>query len=49
LKKLFASVALGTILMGGFLFMQENQPTDVAHGEAEPSIFKMSVSSVVNM
>jgi hypothetical protein len=46
LKKLFASVALGTILMGGFLFMQDNQPTDVAHGEAEPSILKASVPGV---
>ncbi|MBC5636293.1 hypothetical protein H8S33_05560 [Ornithinibacillus sp. BX22] len=41
MKKLIASLALGTLLMGGFFFMQDQQ-TDLAHGESEPSIFKMS-------
>ncbi|WP_157037558.1 hypothetical protein [Ornithinibacillus californiensis] len=49
MKKLFASLALGTLLMGGFLFMQDNQSTDLAHGEAEPSILKMSSVSPVSL
>ncbi|MBS3681135.1 hypothetical protein [Ornithinibacillus massiliensis] len=41
MKKLFASIALGTLLMGGFFFMQDQQ-TDLAHGESEPSVLKHS-------
>ncbi len=49
LKKLFASVALGTLLMGGFLFMQDNQSTELAHGEAEPSVLRASFTSPINL
>lgn len=49
MKKLIASVALGTLLVGGFLFAQEFQPNDLAHGEAEPSVFKISRTSLVNV
>ncbi|MFS0674502.1 hypothetical protein [Ornithinibacillus sp. 179-J 7C1 HS] len=50
MKKLFASLALGTLLMGGFLFMQNSQAADLTqHGEVEPSIFKMSSVSIANL
>ncbi|SET39206.1 hypothetical protein SAMN05216389_11077 [Oceanobacillus limi] len=47
MKKMIAAVALGTLLVGGFLFTQDNQPTDLATGESEPSVFsKMSLTSL---
>jgi hypothetical protein len=47
MKKVIASLALGTLLMGGFLFAQDNQPTDLATtGELEPSILKASITGV---
>ncbi|MUK88425.1 hypothetical protein GMD78_08480 [Ornithinibacillus sp. L9] len=46
MKKMIAAIALGTLLVGGFLFTQDNQPTDVATGESEPSILKaMSINT----
>ncbi|MFD2045209.1 hypothetical protein ACFSTA_16110 [Ornithinibacillus salinisoli] len=42
MKKMIAALALGTLLVGGFLFSQENLPTDVATGEVEPSILSIS-------
>ncbi|WP_188455110.1 hypothetical protein [Virgibacillus oceani] len=40
MKKLIASVALGTLLVAGFLFSQDNQPADTAM-DLEPSIFSI--------
>ncbi|WP_339217031.1 hypothetical protein [Ornithinibacillus sp. FSL M8-0202] len=42
MKKLFASIALGTLLMGGFFFMQDQQTDLATHGESEPSVLKNS-------
>lgn len=41
MKKLIASIALGTLLLGGFMFMQDQHSTDLATGESEPSIFNV--------
>ncbi|MEN2768135.1 hypothetical protein ABC228_13210 [Ornithinibacillus sp. 16A2E] len=49
MKKLIASLALGTLLVGGFLFAQDSQPSELAHGEAEPSVFNISSVSLVNV
>ncbi|GIO27998.1 hypothetical protein [Ornithinibacillus bavariensis] len=50
MKKMIASVALGVILMGGFLFLQENQQSDLVHGgEAHPPIFQKATSFSVNL
>lgn len=40
MKKLVASIALGTLLVGGFLFSQSNAPTDTAM-EVEPTIYSI--------
>ncbi|GGA75538.1 hypothetical protein [Ornithinibacillus halotolerans] len=46
MKKFIASVALGTLLLAGALYAQEEQK-DVAIGEVHPPIFqKMSTFSV---
>jgi len=42
MKKLFAGIALGTMLMGGFMLAQDNNSSDVAINELEPSILSIS-------
>ncbi|WP_165769178.1 hypothetical protein [Virgibacillus profundi] len=44
MKKMIASIALGTLLVAGFLFAQDNEPTELA-GELEPSIFSVETPS----
>ncbi|MDY0395644.1 hypothetical protein ACFSMW_19405 [Virgibacillus halophilus] len=39
MKKWLATVALGTLLVAGFLFAQDSVPTDYADGE--PSILSV--------
>ncbi|MFC2949512.1 hypothetical protein [Virgibacillus sediminis] len=40
MKKIIASLALGGVLVAGFLFAQDNQPQDLAI-EVEPTIFSV--------
>lgn len=46
MKKLFTGLALGMMLMGGFLFVQDNSPKDVAINELEPSVLSVQMHSV---
>ena len=45
MKKLIAGAALGVMLMGGFLFAQDNKQEDLAY-ELEPSIYSVQQPSV---
>ncbi|WP_190279550.1 hypothetical protein [Ornithinibacillus gellani] len=47
MKKIIASLALGGVLMAGFLFAQDNQSTELVFGELEPSILSVSNSDLV--
>lgn len=42
MKKIFAGIALGAMLMGGFMFAQDSNTSDVAIKELEPSILSIS-------
>ncbi|WP_430788420.1 hypothetical protein VBD025_00925 [Virgibacillus flavescens] len=44
MKKLIASIALGTLLVGGFFFSQDNASVDTAM-EVEPDILSISNST----
>lgn len=39
MKKLFAAISLGTLLVAGFLFTNADQPSDLAG--IEPSVFSI--------
>ncbi|HLQ71315.1 MAG TPA: hypothetical protein VK142_05905 [Bacillota bacterium] len=41
MKKLISTIALGTLLVAGFMFAQDNQPTNTADMEWEPSVFSV--------
>ncbi|SHF82636.1 hypothetical protein [Ornithinibacillus halophilus] len=41
MKKMIATVALGALLVGGFVFAQDNTTDTASNGELEPSIFNM--------
>lgn len=38
MKKLVAGTALGVMLLGGFLFAQDNKQDEVVYGDVIPSI-----------
>ncbi|WP_233880273.1 hypothetical protein [Virgibacillus halodenitrificans] len=45
MKKFIASLALGTLLIVGYSFVQDNEPTDLTM-EVEPSIFSVKQPTV---
>jgi len=45
MRKLIAGAALGVMLLGGFLFAQDNEQEDLAY-ELEPSILSVQKPNV---
>lgn len=45
MKKFISTVSLGALLVVGFMFVQDNQQTDTATMEWEPTVFSVDVEA----
>lgn len=46
MKKLIVGTTLGVMLLGGFLFAQDNKQEELVYGDVQPSIFSVENPSV---
>lgn len=45
MKKFISTVSLGALLVVGFMFVQDNQQTDTATMEWEPTVFSVDMEA----